>query len=372
MDVPFVDLAANYRRVEDEIDAAMDTVIDDTRFIGGEPVETFEQRFADFIGVDEGVGVASGTDAIFLGLKALGVGSGDEVITVSHTFVSTVDGIVHNDARPRFVDIDHSTYTMDPNQLEEAITDDTAAIMPVHLYGHPADIDPILEIANENDLHVLEDACQAHGALYKGERVGGFGDLSCFSFYPSKNLGAFGDAGFVATDDSRLANRIRMLREYGEFEKYEHRLVGYNSRMDSLQAAVLNAKLPELDLWNEDRRSVAGTYNEAFTKLPLQEPTVAEDAEPVYHLYVVRTNSERERDALRDHLSDRGISTGIHYPVPVHRQPSYKDMEWEFDELPVTEEVASRILSLPMYPELSKNKLFTVIDAVESFYSESR
>lgn len=368
MDVPFVDLAANYRRVRDRVDDSMAAVIDDTRFIGGEPLEAFERNFAAFVDVDEGVGVASGTDAIFLGLKALGVRPGDEVVTVSHTFVSTVDGIVNNGARPRFVDVDPETYTMDPDLLEDAITSDTAAILPVHLYGHPVDLDPILDVADDHDLPVLEDACQAHGARYRGDRVGGSGDLSCFSFYPSKNLGAFGDAGFVATDDPDLAERVRMLREYGQVAKHEHRLIGYNSRMDTLQAVVLDAKLPELDAWNAERRAAADRYNEALSDVPVETPSESDDVDHVYHLYVVRTGDEDGRDALQDHLSSRGISTGIHYPIPVHEQPSYQNLDLEIDPLPVTEDVTDRILSLPMYPEISDEQIDAVVQAVQSFY----
>lgn len=372
MDVPFVDLGANYRRVQGAVDANIAEVIEETQFIGGKPVDRFEQNFADFIDVNHAIGVASGTDAIFLGLKALGVGPGDEVIAVSHTFVSTVDGVVNNGARPRFVDIDRDSYTMDPGLVESAITADTAAILPVHLYGRPVDMGPILDLAEDYDLAVVEDACQAHGARYRGVPVGGLGDLSCFSFYPSKNLGAFGDAGLVATDNPDLAERVRLLREYGEVEKHDHRLIGYNSRMDALQAAVLDAKLPELDAWNEARRAAADRYGESLADLPVQPPAGSESAKHVYHLYVILVGSEDERDSLREYLEGRGISTGIHYPVPVHQQRSYQDLPWELETLPVTEEVAPRILSLPMYPEITDAQVEAVSNGIESFYQSSR
>jgi len=368
MEVPFVDLGANYMRVRETIDDNIAAVIDDTQFIGGEPLKTFERNFANFIDVNEGIGVASGTDAIYLGLKALGVGPGDEVITVSHTFISTVDGILNNGARPRFVDVDPETYTMNPDLIEAAITPDTAAILPVHLYGHPVDIDPILDIASDHNLSVLEDTCQAHGARYGGDRVGGFGDLSCFSFYPSKNLGAFGDAGLVATDDPDLAERVRTLREYGQVAKHEHRLIGYNSRMDTIQGAILDAKLPELDVWNDERRAAARRYNKALSDEPVVTPSESDDVDHVFHLYVVRTSDVNERNALQSHMSDWGISTGIHYPVPVHKQPSYQALNLGSITLPVTEEITNCILSLPMFPEISDEQINAVVRAVHSFY----
>jgi dTDP-4-amino-4,6-dideoxygalactose transaminase len=370
MDVPFVDLTANYRRIEAEIDGAMAEVIESTQFIGGDTLREFERAFADYVGVDHAVGVGSGTEAIRLGLETLGVGDGDEVVTVSHTFVSTVDGIVNNGGRPRFVDVDPDTYTMDPSLVEDAITDRTEVIMPVHLYGGAADLDPILDVAADHDVRILEDAAQAHGTRYKGERVGQFGDIACYSFYPSKNLGAFGDAGMVVTDDDETAEQLRALREYGETEKYRHELVGYNSRMDTLQATVLRTKLDHLDEWNDERRTAATQYNDRLADTPLVVPEPASFTDHIYHLYVVRTRDEDERDALQAYLDDRGVDTGIHYPIPVHEQPSYQSLSDEFDDLPVTERVTPRILSLPMYPEITDEQVAYVCDVIEEFYDQ--
>lgn len=368
MEIPFVDLSANYERIQAEVDNRMKKVVEDTAFIGGDSVETFEQRFADYLGVDHGVGVASGTDAIFLALKALGVGDGDEVATVSHTFVSTVDGIVNNGARPKFVDVDPDTYTMDPEDLEEKISEDTAAIMPVHLYGQAVDLDPIKSIADEHNIPILEDTCQGHGSTYRGEMLGTYGDIACYSFYPSKNLGAFGDGGFVATDDPELASAVRKLREYGESEKYQHEIVGYNSRLDAIQAAVLNGKLDHLDDWNSERRDAAAKYRDRLENTPLELPIEAEWGKHIYHLYVVRAESETQRDALQNYLESSGISTGIHYPIPVHQQPSYQELQCSFERLPVTEDIASKILSLPMYPEITDQQINAVCDAIKQFY----
>jgi dTDP-4-amino-4,6-dideoxygalactose transaminase len=368
MDVPFVDLSANYERIQDEVDSAMAEIVSSTRFIGGETLSDFERSFAEYVGTEHAIGVGSGTEAIRHGLEALGVGEGDDVLTVSHTFVSTVDGIVHNGARPRFVDIDPDTYTMDPALVEEALTDETEVIMPVHLYGGAADLDPILDIAEEHGIRVLEDAAQAHGTRYRDTRVGQFGDIACYSFYPSKNLGAFGDAGMVTTDDDEIAERLRALREYGETEKYRHELIGYNSRMDTIQAAVLSEKLAHLDQWNADRRAAAAQYTERLADTPLVVPEAAPFTEHIYHLYVVRTRDEAERDSLKSHLSDHGIDTGIHYPIPVHQQPSYQSLSFDFADLPVTERVAPRILSLPIYPEITTEQVSYVCDIVEDYY----
>lgn len=370
MDIPFVDLHENYKRISDRIDRELAEVINQTSFIGGDKLAEFERNFADYIGVEHGVGVASGTDAIFLGLKAAGIGVGDEVITVSNTFVSTVDGIIHNGARPRFVDIDADTYTMDPNRVEEAVNEDTKAIMPVHLYGQPADLNPLREIANKHDLLLIEDAAQAHGARYEGKRVGSIGDLAFFSFYPSKNLGAFGDGGLVATDNDDMAEQIRMLREYGESTKYEHQEVGYNSRLDTLQAAVLDAKLPELDQWNEERRDAAALYNDLLADIPILTPDCAPFSDHIYHLYVIQTKNKSERRALKNHLEQNGVSTGIHYPIPVHEQPSYQQMDYKFADLQTTQKTSRRILSLPMYPEIEKNEIRYIVDKIETFYED--
>jgi dTDP-4-amino-4,6-dideoxygalactose transaminase len=368
MDVPFVDLKANYERISDSIDTGIQSVIDDTAFIKGDQLTQFESEFADYLGLEHGIGVASGTDALYLALEAVGVEPGDEVVTVSHTFVSSVDGIVRHGARPRFVDIDPDTYLVDTDELSAAVTEDTAAILPVHLYGQAVDMDPVLSVANDYGVPIIEDSCQAHGAEYKGRRVGTFGDVTCFSFYPSKNLGAFGDGGFVATDDPQLAEEVRSLREYGSSEKYVHEKFGYNSRLDAIQASVLRSKLPHLDKWSAERREAASWYNTKLRDVPVVTPQVRDDAKHVYHLYVVRTDSESEREELRDFLDERGVSTGIHYPIPVHKQKSYQSLEYEFAPLPETEDAARQIVSLPIYPEITEEEVDYVVDCIREFY----
>ena len=367
MEVPFVDLQANFERHQDQFESTVQEIISSGWYIGGEPVETFERELAEYIGVDHAVGVGSGTDAIRLSLEALGIDSGSEVLTVSHTFVSSVDGIVHNDARPTFVDIEPETYTINPEELAAAVTDRTEAILPVHLYGQPVDVEAVLEVAEAHDLKVIEDACQAHGAKYDGTRVGSFGDAACFSFYPTKNLGCYGDGGAIVTDDEELADRLRSLREYGQTEKYNYETVGYNSRLDTIQAAVLSAKLDHLDQWNEDRRAAAARYDTLLESTPLTLPTCRDSVEHVYHLYVVRTRSPDERDELQAHLEDNGVQTGIHYPVPVHEQESYRSCGTQ-PSLPVTEQVAREIISLPMYPELTPDQQECVKNMIKEFY----
>jgi dTDP-4-amino-4,6-dideoxygalactose transaminase len=372
MNVPFVDLQANFERHRSEFQSVVDDVLDSGWYIGGEPVERFEERFADYIGVDHAVGVASGTDAIRLTLEALEVGPADEVATVSHTFVSSVDGVVHNEAAPKFVDINPKTYTMDPEALADSITDETEVVLPVHLYGQPADIESIRNVAAKHDAAVVEDACQAHGASYEGERVGGFGTAACFSFYPTKNLGAYGDGGAVVTDDDELAARLRNLREYGKKSKYRFEEIGYNSRLDTLQAAILNEKLNHLNTWNADRRSAADRYDTLLRETPIKTPVSRPDSQHVYHLYVVRARSADERDALESFLEEHGVGTGIHYPVPVHEQESYSDLDFDSVSLPVTEQVCTEILSLPMFPELTEEQQLHVADVINEFYGQGR
>lgn len=370
MDVPFVDLQANFERHQDQFESTVQEVVSSGWYVGGEPVETFERELAEYIGVDHAIGVGSGTDAIRLSLEALGIDADSEVATVSHTFVSSVDGIVHNDADPIFVDIEPETYTMDPEKLEAAVTDRTEAILPVHLYGQPVDVEAVQEVAEKHDLKVIEDACQAHGAKYDGTRAGSLGDAACFSFYPAKNLGCYGDGGAIVTDDDELADRLRSLREYGQTEKYNYETVGYNSRLDTIQAAVLSAKLDHLDQWNEDRRTAASRYDRLLDTTPLALPTCRDNVEHVYHLYVVRTRSPTERNELQTHLEDNGVQTGIHYPVPVHEQESYRSHE--VDSVPVTEQVAQEILSLPLYPEITADQQQYVADCITEFFETSR
>ncbi|MCC6003881.1 MAG: DegT/DnrJ/EryC1/StrS family aminotransferase [Thermofilum sp.] len=366
MKIPLVDLRRQYLSIKNEIDRAIEEVLNNGMFILGENVKSFEREFAEYIGVKYAIGVGSGTDALFLALKALGVKSGDEVVTVSFTFVSTVDSIVHNDGTPVFVDIDPESYTIDVRQIEKMITDKTKAIIPVHLYGLPCDMDPIMELAEEKGIYVVEDAAQAHGAEYKGRKVGSFGHIACFSFYPSKNLGAYGDAGMVVTNDQDLAEKIRMLREYGQIEKYKHLLIGYNSRLDELQAAILRVKLKYLDKWNEKRRANAKLYNELLMDLSnlIIPPSEVKGRKHVYHLYVIRT---KQREELRNFLASKGISSGIHYPIPVHKQPSYKNLLNDIPRLPVTEQVAKEVLSLPMFPELTEEEIHYICDNIKLF-----
>ncbi len=348
--IRLVDVVANYHAIQREVDAAIQRVLDSGAFILGEEVSRFEAEFARYCGTTHCVGVASGTDALALTLRALGVGPGDDVLTVSMTFIATVLAITRCGARPVFVDIDPATYTMDVHQISRAITPKTKAIVPVHLYGQPADMDPICEVARRHGLAVVEDACQAHGAEYRGRRVGSWGDAAAFSFYPAKNLGAYGDGGAVTTSRADVAERVRLLRDYGQRTKYEHLVKGENSRLDTLQAAVLLVKLRYLDQWNARRRHLADVYRAALADTGLILPMVAEDRTHVFHLYVVQT---AERDRVQHELTQQGIGAGIHYPHPVHRTLAYA--EYAGLELPVTERVAQRVLSLPLYPELDEH-----------------
>jgi len=332
-----------------EIDNAIQRVLESGWFILGEESKKFEEEFAEYLGVKHVIGVNSGSDALYLAIKALGIGLGDEVITVSHTFISTVDAIVRNGTNPVFVDIDPETYTIDVNQIEKAITERTRAIIPVHLYGHPVDMDPIMEIAEDYGLYVIEDASQAHGAEYKGKKVGSIGHIACFSFYPTKNLGAYGDAGAIVTNDDELAEKLRMMRNYGSPKKYYHEFIGVNSRLDEIQAAILRVKLRHLDEWNERRRRIAKLYNEFLENSDVITPTEKEWAKHVYHLYVIR---HKDRDKLQRYLLEKRIKTQIHYPVPVHLQKAYLDLGIRV-RLPVTEKISQEILSLPMFPYLT-------------------
>ncbi|WP_048091861.1 aminotransferase class I/II-fold pyridoxal phosphate-dependent enzyme [Geoglobus acetivorans] len=364
--IQFVDLRKEYQEIKEETDQAIQRVLERGWFILGKELETFEKEFSSYIGVKHAIGVNSGSDALYLAIKALGIGPGDEVITVSHTFISTVDAIVRNSARPVFVDIGPETYTIDVPQIEKAITDRTKAILPVHIYGHPANIDPIIEIAEEYGLYVIEDASQAHGAEYKGRKVGSIGHVACFSFYPTKNLGAYGDAGAIVTNDDELAEKLRMMRNYGSSKKYYHEFIGVNSRLDEIQAAILRVKLRHLDEWNERRRKIAEMYNELLENSDVITPVEKEWAKHVYHLYVIR---HKDRDKLQQYLLENGIKTQIHYPVPVHLQKAYLDLGIRV-KLPVTERISREVLSLPMFTHLTyyeiKNIAKVMRDASDS------
>ena len=353
MNVPLVDLKAQYLSIKPEIDAAIQRVIDNTAFIMGDEVAQFEQAFAEYCGVEYAVGVASGTAALFLALLAHGIGPGDEVITTPFTFFATGEAISQVGARPVFVDIDPVTYNIDPNRIEAAITPYTKAIMPVHLYGQPADMDPINAIAEKHGLIVIEDAAQAHGSRYKGQRAGSLGHSACFSFYPSKNLGCYGDGGAVVTNDPKVAEAVAKLRNHGRVTKYEHDELGYGHRLDGIQAAILGAKLPHLDDWNAGRRERAARYDELLADLPVTTPDHLPVTEPVYHCYTIRLEEDVDRDAVVQHLKAQGVGVGVHYPIPLHLQPAYRFLELEPGAYPISEAMASRVLSLPLYAELT-------------------
>jgi len=363
MRIPFVDLKRQYKSIKDEINAKINEVLESTQFILGENVRAFEEEFARYCNAKYAVGVASGSDALTLSLKALGIGEGDEVITVPNTFIATVDSISRNNARPVFVDIDPETYNIDVNKIEEKITDKTKAIIPVHLYGQPADMDPILRIAKEYGLKVIEDACQAHGAEYKGKKVGALGGVGCFSFYPGKNLGAYGDGGIIVTNSFEFAEKVRMLRNYGQKIKYYHDFVGYNSRLDELQAAILRVKLRYLDEWNELRRLHAEEYDRCLEEVSgIVLPFNKKNVKHVYHLYVMQCEN---RDAVQERLLSKGISTGIHYPAPIHLQQAYIKLGYHRGDFPVAEEYAKKILSLPMFPELTTDEIRYVSEQIK-------
>ncbi len=362
--VPFVDLAAQWREIAPQVRPALEGVLSSADFILGEAVERFEQQFAAWLGSRHAIGVASGLDALRLALAALDVGHGDEVLIPANTFIATAFAVSSTGARPVPVDCLEATHQIDPARIEAAITPRTKAIVPVHLYGHPADMEPIGRIAARHGLAVVEDAAQAHGARLAGRACGTFGTAGCFSFYPAKNLGAYGDGGIVVTDDEALAARLRLLRHYGQRAKNEHVVVGSNSRLDSLQATVLAVKLGRLDAWNTARAAHAALYAELLPREELVLPRVEPGATHVYHLYVVRTP---RRDELRAHLDACGIDTGIHYPVPPHLQPAYAGLGYGPGDFPVAERLAGEVLSLPMFPELSAGQVERVAAAVRSF-----
>jgi len=365
--IPCSNPKAQYLSQKHQIDEAVARVLQSGRYILGQEVEAFEEEFARYTGVSFGIGAGSGTEALHLALTACGVKQGDEVITVSHTAVATVAAVAMTGATPVFVDIDPDFYGLDPRKLEKAITAKTRAVIPVHLYGHPVDLEPVLRIARKHGLRVIEDCAQAHGALYNGRCVGSLGDLGCFSFYPTKNLGAIGDGGMVVTNDPELAKKIRLLREYGWARRYVSCVGGWNSRLDEIQAALLRIKLQKLDEQNAARKHLAQFYNDALQGTELVLPKVRKGATHVYHLYVVRSP---RRDRLITYLQEREIGALIHYPVPVHRQPSYGREENTDANLRETELAAVQVLSLPMYPELTKDEAWQVVDAIYAFEGE--
>ena len=367
MRVPFLDLNAHHAPLMGEFEAAIHNVITSGAFAGGPYVAGFEEDFAAYCQCEHAIGVGSGTEALWLALLASGVGPGDEVITVPSTFMATAEAITYCGARPVFVDVDERTCTMDPALLEAAITKKTKAVIPVHLLGQTADMDPIIAIARKHGLAVVEDSCQAHGADYKGRRAGSLADAGCFSFYPGKNLGAFGEAGAVVTNNEELATKMRILRDHGQVRKYHHSMVGWNCRMDGIQGAVLRIKLRHLERANEARRAHAAAYNELLANIPeITLPTEAPFARHVYHVYAIRT---ADRDELMKSLGAAGIGCGIHYPVPVHLQEAYQSLGYTTGSFPVAERMALEFVSLPMYPELTRSQIELVAQCVKESVS---
>ncbi len=367
--IPFVDLKAQYQTLKKEMDQAILDLVGSTQFILGEDVTRFEQEFSAYCGVKHTVAVSSGTEALILALRALEIGPGDEVIVPANTFIATALAVSYVGATPVLVDADDQNYNMDPEYVVRAITVKTKAIMPVHLYGQPADMTPLLKIAKEHKLFIVEDACQAHGAAYKGKRVGGIGDIAAFSFYPGKNLGAYGDGGAVTTNNKKLFDRVTLLHNYGQKKKYHHLVKGTNSRLDTLQASILRVKLPHLDGWNSRRQEIATIYAQGLANLPITLPVTDKNRTHVFHIYAILTP---KRDKLQQHLSEKGISAQIHYPVPIHLQKAYAELLHGKGDFPVSEYLATHELSLPMYAEMTDRQVQTVIKSVRDFFIEKK
>jgi dTDP-4-amino-4,6-dideoxygalactose transaminase len=366
MNIPFVDLKRQYRDIKEEIDSAIFEVISRCAFVGGPYVKSFEAAFAEFCEVKHCVGVGNGTDALFVALRAVGVGEGDEVITAANSFIATSEAITMTGARVVFVDINPDTYNIDVKKIEEKVTSKTKAIIPIHLYGQPAEMDSIMGIARKYNMKVLEDAAQAHGAVYKGRKIGSIGDASCFSFYPGKNLGAYGDGGAIVTNDDALAKQARMIANHGRQDKYNHEIEGVNSRLDGLQAAILSVKLKYLPEWTESRRRNAYLYNEYLNNTNLIKPIEINDIKAVYHLYVARVENGL-RESLRDHLSSKGIATGIHYPIALPNLNAYSYLSHVDNDFPEATKASREIVSLPMFPELKKNEIKYISDTIGAF-----
>ena len=366
MKVPFLALPAQHQCLKSEILSLVSDSLDTAGFIGGPQVENFEKEFAEFCEVPFCIGVSSGTDALRFALLAAGIGPGDEVITVPNTFIATIEAISQVGAVPVFVDIDSKTYNIDTVKIQEKVTARTKALLPVHLYGQPADMDPVTDIAKKYKLKIIEDACQAHGARYKGKRAGTMGDAGCFSFYPGKNLGACGEGGAVVTQDENIAKTVRMLRDHGQVKKYYHEIEGYNGRLDAIQAGILRIKLKKLQEWNSLRRQAAAWYSQLLSGVPqVRIPKQAEYARSVYHLYVILAE---DRDKLMKFLLAKGIATGMHYPLPLHLQHAYRHLGHSKGDFPVCEEVATKLLSLPMFPEITHEQVEYVTENIKEFY----
>jgi len=368
MKIPFVDLKIQYQAIQDEIKAAINNVLENASFVQGPPVFSFEEEFAKYLGSGSVACVDSGTAALYLALRAANIGSGDEVITVPNSFFATAEAISLAGAKPVFVDVDPGAYLMDVSKLGAAITARTKAIIPVHLFGQCADMDAILKIARERDLLVIEDACQAHGAEYKGKKAGAIGDMGCFSFYPGKNLGTYGEGGAIASNDKEWIEKIKMLRDHGSLEKYKHSLVGGNFRMSGIEGAVLGVKLKYLDKWIEARRLVAKRYQELLSDLPVKLPVELAHNKHNYHLFVIQLE---KRDELVKFLSLAEVGTGIHYPIPIHLQKAYENYGWREGLFPIAEKAAKEIISLPMYPELNNLQLIYIAEKIKEFYERN-
>ena len=369
MEVPYLDLKAQYLAHREEFDTAIQKVIDKTAFAGGPFVQKFEEEFASYCQTKHAIGVSSGTSALWIALLAMGVGPGDEVITTPNTFIATAEAISFAGATPVFVDIDEQTYNINPAAIEAAITPKTKVIIPVHLFGQMADMGPIMNIAKKHNLLVIEDASQAHGAYYNGRRAGSIGDVGCFSFYPGKNLGAFGEAGGIVTNHSELAAKMRMIRDHGQSKKYHHRIVGWNGRMDGIQGAVLSVKLKYIDKWNELRRQHAHQYDNLLMTMPnVITPYVASYGTPVYHIYPVRVTN---RDEVLASMGKLGVRCGIHYPVPLHMQEAYADLDYKEGDFPISERCSAEYLSLPMFPELTPSQLLHVASSLKEVVKDA-
>ena len=364
MKIPVFDLKRQYEYLKEELDNAFTNVFESGSFVLGENVRLFEEEFTDFFGAGFAVGVGSGTEALHLSLRACDIGPGDEVITVPNTAVPTISAISFTGAKPVFVDITPDTYTMDLKKVEEKITEKTRAILPVHLYGHTTEMEQVMKLAEAHNLRVIEDACQAHGAKYNGNNAGTIGDMGCFSFYPTKNLGAYGDGGMVVTNNEELYKKLIMLRNYGEVEKFTSKIEGFNSRLDEIQAAVLRVKLRYLDEWTDRRRETATQYRQLLYNSNVQLPCERQWAKHVYHLFVIRVN---KRNDLKDYLQERGVGTQIHYPIPIHLQEAYKKLGHNAGDFPISERNAEEILSLPIYPELTTEEVETVAGLITEF-----
>jgi len=367
--IHLLDLSRQYEILKAEIDKAIQGVLNSCEFILGPNVTAFEEEIADYLGTDYAIGVGNGTDALVIALDALGIGPGDEVITVPYTFFASAECISRVGAKPVFVDVDPITLTMDPEKLEAAITSRTKAIIPVHIFGRATDMSTIMDIARNHHLSVVEDACQAMGAGIDGKKLGTFGDIGVFSFFPTKNLGAYGDGGLIVTNNDDLAERMRMLRAHGSRIKYQNEMIGYNSRLDEIQAAILRVKLPHLDNWNQKRRNVAEKYNQLLDDLPIQLPKIGGENQHVFHLYTILSD---QRDELREFLKSKGVETGIYYPLPLHLQPAYQSLGYKKGSLLISEAACERNLSLPMYPELNDEQIEYVAMSVREFFERGK